>query len=667
MKKEGSVAVLSLLYVFLLSVSAVGQSFSEARREFRNAFQTTDRGRQKKAIKTLGATGEKKAFQLIGRKMEQLARQLLNVETKYVLAKRKKEHGRAFNASDKEKSVINHYNSGNWKNVGSVIRAGGTTLARHAPDEWLVSFVREHGMRNPDVSSMLLIMKGRLLKPLVPMSSESSLDVLLNVFGNAQKLAEKNRQKKRRYDRKVYSIPQKTKWKNKEAGKLLLKRLPYTLKGSILDVLYRQTYQFLSNIEQQERVETLVEKGLSSKNWAVRAVSAYALGAQSDPFSGKGLVERLKKESNFKVRIELLKAIARRNRQSAEDLVQNFIKGTKMPVQYVAVHALSRIGTVKSVPVLIDRLDELDSGRIEREIIESLEYMTGKAFGHRIVQWRMWWKRNKDKGLKPPAKRDENLAKVKQKDKQDQADAGGDQTRAMFYDKPIVSNRVLFVVDASKSMQSDATYTGGDAGGQGNNDQGPQVPDLPDNPTKMEVAKYELMKSIKALRKNQLFNIIFFAGYETIWYRKSLLPGKPKVKAKAFRFIQNVEMRYATAIFDAMELGFMVGDVGGQPMTDEVVRTGPGKVGPDTIYLATDGQPYFGQYDLTKKNAPLFNDFYQKMNRMNQFRLMKIHGIQIGGDGSFLKSLVEETNYYPNGKKRPTWWIRPGTFKNVTK
>jgi len=612
---------------------------------------------------------------MIGARMKNIAGQVLTLRKQLVVARRKKSHrersdkwGVNFNLSDREKRLVSSQGQQQIDGLESVLQAAGRALRSHASNDWIRSFVRMHGARQPELHALLMLMQTKLLRPLPKMNSKTSLELFFTVFQQVTRKGDRLQSQKRRLDRKIYSIPQSTKYSNKRAAKLTVRRLPHVLNVSVTDALYRQAYRFLSELQSQERVKILVNQGLQSEIRSVRALSAHALGSQSDSFSGDALVNQLEREQAHQVQIELVKAIGRRNLQSAEDAVQSMIKGTKMPVQYAAVHVLSRIGTMKSVPVLIDRLEDVSGGRITREIIDSLEYMTGQTFGRRLIGWRDWWKKNRGNGLKPPAQRDQNLARVKKKKNRDkkQGNAAAGQTRAIFYETPIDSNRVLFVVDASKSMHRDAKYTRDDNDKPRNKD-GPSVPNLPDNPTKMQVAKYELMRSINALQKKQLFNIVFFAGYETIWYQKSLLPAKSNVKRKAFRFIQKVEMRYATAIFDALDLGFMVGEVGGQPMSKEVVQTGPGKIGPDTIYLVTDGKPAYGQYDNEGLNAPVYNTFIEKLNKMNQFRLMKIHGIMAGEGGGFLKRITNETLYYPDGKQRPEWWIRPGSYTNVTK
>jgi len=644
---------------------ADGQSFSDARRDFRRAFSGNNAGEQKKAVRKLAATEKEDAFRMIGNKLAGIAERLYEIKKIHVTAHRKKKHKVNLSLDKKEEQVLSLKTSGRIKSLRGVFKAGAGALRDHAPAEWLTSFVRKHGLQKRRLQSLFLIMKGKLVTALAPPGSRDAVKSLLRIHARVEKRSDRIRSEKKKLDRKIYSLPHTTKFKqNKEAAGLTTRRLRYVMKASILDAHRKQIYTTLAEVTSDGGVEALINTGLTARTPGVRAVAAYGLGARGDADSRTALVKRLKKEPSPDVKIELLKAIGRRGVQGAVDVVKNQLKGTRMPVQYATAHVLSRIGTMDTVPVLIDRLEKVKNGRIAAELVDSLEYMTGQSHGHQVMNWRRWWQKNKDSSLKPPGQRRANLRKVqKKKEQNDDPDRDRPGTRAIFYDTPIESNRVLFVVDASLSMDNPTNSESESIPAGLRKKPGPKIPDLSDDPTKMEMAKRELMKAIKGLREGQMFNIVFFAGYETVWNPRRLLPATPELKSKAFQFIQPAKMEWATDIFGALELGYLIGESGTQPVDKQYIRTGARGVGPDSMYLVTDGKPAFGQYDPSR-NLPVYNTFIEKLNRLNQFRLMKIHGIHIGESGStFLKKIVERTLYYPNGNDRPDWWIRPGTFK----
>lgn len=648
------VAVLHLFVIILLSLSVVrpgyGESFEDAKDQFQSAFSSGDYSQQRKSITTLGQYDKKEAFDLIKREMLNLGQRLWKIENAFKDIDRRSLDQKSW--TDRQKQAFQIHDSGQLKKIRQVFRTGTEQLKQSAKPEWIFTFVKRLGMDQVSLSSLYVLMKGKLLVPLAEISNRHAHKLLLDVLRKTEMIRKQFKQQKRQLNNKINSYSHEKSLKKMQLRKPALERRGITRRISILDVLRRQVYNNLSKLDGEEAVNTLVEYGLKSDHFQVRAASAYALGFQKDTRSRNALIGLLKNEKRYQVQIELLRAIGKRAIQSAENEVQPFLEQHRIPVQYAAAHVLGRIGTLESTDLLIKRMEELKSGRLYHEIVDSLSYMTGQTFGADTEAWRKWYQKHQDDSLAPPTKRQ----------LPDEARRGHDlkgKSSTEFYGMPLTSNNVMFVVDASLSMDDTANYTGSSAGFDPGGS-GPKIPTLPENPSRMNVARNQLMKAIKGLKRNQMFNIIFFAGFNTVWNKQRMVPATPQKKKEAFSFIKNAGTEWATVIYEAIELGFDFGTVGPIPVGEQQpLNAQMTKLAPDTIILVSDGKPAYGQYDMRNETGTMYNNLFQRVNKMNQFRLLKMYAVSIGNK-EFFQKFLNRTMYYPDPKQRPEWWIQPG-------
>ncbi len=633
-----------------LSVEAAGQSYEEVKRRFQKSFSSSSIDRQLRDLRELGKFDRKEAFDLIEKEMSKIAVRLWNIESTFRHIDR--QWGKEHQWSDAQKQAIQIHKSGQLDELKEVYKTGAQQLRNPGKPEWLLSLVHRWGRKSTKIHTMYGLMKGKLLQPLKKIKTGEATRLLLDVLRQAERFRTHIKQKKSKINQELYSYSHEKNLKHDHLRRPFYKRNRITLRISVMDVLRRRIYRHLSNVTGDESIQVLVEYGLNSPSPQVRAAAAYGIGFKKDSRSKNVLVEQLKNEENYRVQIELLKAIGRRGIQSAEDVVQPFLARHRTPVQYAAAHVLGRIGTMDSMSALIDRMEEVKSGRLFHEIVYSLSFMSGKAIEPKTGEWRSWWKDNKENALNPPSKR--RLPKEIREENQPNR-----KSSTEFYGVSLTSNNIMFVVDASLSMGNAADYTGTRAGFRPSGP-GPRVPPLPEEPTKWDVAKNQLMKAIKGLEANQLFNITFFAGFVSTWSKNQMVPATPENKRKAFKFIKNAKLEWATVIYEALEYGFNFGHVGKTPIGEQKQLTSRmAQMAPDTSILLSDGAPALGQYDQREKSGAMFNNIFQKVNQLNQFRLMKISAISLGRK-KFFQKLVNRSIYYPVSKKRPEWWIQPG-------
>lgn len=224
-------------------------------------------------------------------------------------------------------------------------------------------------------------------------------------------------------------------------------------------------------------------------------------------------------------------------------------------VRVAAVAGLERLWTSEAIDALVERFNKED-GRLILDIVLALQRMTGKSLGYDPKNWTAWWDVQRDRfGM--PEKPDPNAGALPAKE-------GG--TRASFFNIPIFSRRIVFVIDCSGSMKNeDEIYEG---------------------KRKIDVALEELSKAVGGLSRDARFNVIMLSTEATAQKVRSLaprlVPATPgnRIKAidlvrKAWRKLENIK-RGRGDIYDA------VAEAMADPDTDTVVLLTDGK--------ATDGR-----------------------------------------------------------------------------
>ncbi len=188
-----------------------------------------------------------------------------------------------------------------------------------------------------------------------------------------------------------------------------------------------------------------------------------------------------------------------------------------------------------------------------------------------------------------------------------------------FYGLRILSNRVLFVVDVSLSMEEPAQ-------------KGSALADeVASKRTKLEVAKSEMTRVIRTLPDDTLFGMVFFSVTEQVWDDGMVLMNSANRK-KALKWVEDLKPKEATNIYDALETAFEIGT------PKSPVRAAGA---PDTIYFLSDGAPTAGKYlkpDIIREHV----------RRWNKTRGVKLHVVGVGADHDilFCRSLAEENGGY---------------------
>lgn len=370
-----------------------------------------------------------------------------------------------------------------------------------------------------------------------------------------------------------------------------------------------------------------------------RAAAAEALGRVKRPEAGAALVQRLKAEKEPVVRLALLDALAARGEGSAEALEAEAAQLADGFPQIViaAARALQASKSPDAIPPLLKALEKAEM-RVKEEINLALVGLTGVDKHGDPGAWAHWWKANEE------AVR----ARTYRAPKGEQA--GGNQVvgGTTFYGIPLKSDRIVFVIDYSNSMHRPAKWVppskdvatlGGAA-----RDLAASIR-LPDNPTKVDVARFELKKALATLPDGVKFNIVFFN--HTVWPfspRRMEVLGRD-TRQRAFEFIDQTGLILGTDIYEALKAAFGYAGVtgGGLTLTKSDV---------DTIVFLSDGLPWL-RPDVRDKGVADPEKILREVREWNKRPKVVIHTIQIsadtggekkpGGKGqAFMQRLAEE-------------------------
>ena len=371
---------------------------------------------------------------------------------------------------------------------------------------------------------------------------------------------------------------------------------------------------------------TSLEATLRDRDSVVREAAAAALGAAGHRGSAPVVAAALRREAAPEVRGALLLALDRlapdeaaaearripgRERDGPPAVAALRVLGLRDPpgaaragavlLEHPAWEARSEAAAALAahgsggadVEALIRALGREKRMRVREAIGAALERLTGAPFGEDLDRWNRWWKEKRE-GWTP---RTAPTAEARP--------PGDGDTVARFYDIPIDGDRVVFVLDTSKSMLDPAR--------------------LGEKATKMEVAISHFAKTLADIRPGVGINVVAF-GTEVDAWRPRCAEAGPSSKYEALRFMQKHPLEGRTNIFDGLALA----------MSDREV---------DSVFLMTDGAPTAGE-ETTRTGI------LRGLAHLRRWRPVRIHCVEVGAGntGSRWKGFLAEVAAAAGGK-----------------
>lgn len=258
----------------------------------------------------------------------------------------------------------------------------------------------------------------------------------------------------------------------------------------------------------------------------------------------------------------------------------------KWQVRLAAVETLGALRAREGVLPLIERLDGEEERRVRDTIARVLFELTGVNCSDNLKTWRLWWTENGKTFAVP----DEVPVLP---------DRSAGRTSAGFYGIPIVSERIVFLIDQSGSMSAI----------------GEQKEHYAEKSlNRLEVAVRETLGALAKLGDRAKVNVILFHSTIHPWEEqmKRLGPNRKKLKSK----LESQRPMGGTNIYDGLELALRMKDV-------------------DTIFLLSDGSPGQGKFVATP-------DILRAIRRENQTRRIAIHCVAVGMDSELLRKLAAQ-------------------------
>ena len=351
--------------------------------------------------------------------------------------------------------------------------------------------------------------------------------------------------------------------------------------------------------------------GLSAPDPSLRAAAVRV----SDDLEAVKRAAREDKHEN--VRAEALLALLRFKVSAIKDAVIAALGDPAWRVRALAVAICVRARLVEAAGPLIDALGK-EQGRLRKDIDDALFALTGVRMYGDLDLWKKWWAANRER----IARKARELAAAGEYDKPPGGleAAGleeGDESKrkggtSAFYGIRTLSKRIVFVVDISRSMQDPAHAKPAATTGR-KKDRYP----APGGGSKLDIAKWQLHRAIEGLPKGAVFGVVVYSESYAVW-EDELVAATPRNKKKAHKFVEGLKGNGTTNIADSLDKA--------------------SELGPDTIFLLSDGDPNRGR--LSDLDA-LLEEFLERNVRAR----IVLHSVGIGeaAGSTFLKQLARRT------------------------
>lgn len=293
-----------------------------------------------------------------------------------------------------------------------------------------------------------------------------------------------------------------------------------------------------------------------------------------------GALEAAARDAAVEPRIAALESAGERGPDAVVRVAAPLLDDREWPVRAAALAVLEECWDKRAVGMLIARLP-LEDGRLRLDIVTALERMTGKAIGFDARSWTAWWEANRE-GFSMPGKGRRVVPQG--------------ETRASFMNLPLLSRRIVFVIDFSGSMKSEDEVQKGRR--------------------KIDVAFEELEKALSGLTDEARVNVIALSTEATARKRRRLLPA-PAAMTPANRRCVLDALRAAWRSLETVERGR--GDI-----YDAVVEAFDEG---DTVILLSDGKPTYGTY-LDREHIE------EALTEIHRYRRVTVHTVLTGRKGT---------------------------------
>lgn len=355
------------------------------------------------------------------------------------------------------------------------------------------------------------------------------------------------------------------------------------------------------------------------------------LASMSSDDAKDAMLKSVEKKGSPLVKLLIVDAMEKRSDEFPEKVLSAALAAKQGEIQRAAIMVIAKKKIRPTCGAMIDllgRLEKKEGDGLNANLIrKTLHDLTHESF-ETAEDWGKYWASNTEGN----------------------AEAGGEKgtkrrKRPTFYGSEILSNRVVFVIDTSLSMDEGAMKRqGARVYAEG---QGPKMePAGPD--TRIERAKAQLSRVVSELPKGSKFGIVAYSApkpgqtklpkgkfppeinkfhWLRVWKQK-LAPVNKKSVGSALKFVQRLYADGLTYTLRGIEAAFEVPEV-------------------DTIVLLSDGAP--NDIDANSHQPLKVPEILAEVSKLNRKRRLVINtfgilppGQSTGNLAKFLKDLAEQ-------------------------
>jgi len=300
-----------------------------------------------------------------------------------------------------------------------------------------------------------------------------------------------------------------------------------------------------------------------------------------------------------------------------------------------------------SVDALMDSLNR-EKGGMQQDVMFALKEVSGKDFGFDPQAWWAWYQEFRKGG-----------------DKKGETNS---RPGSRPYGVPTYSRQVVYIIDTSKSMEEEIEKEEIDKIRQpitGKDRDKPEEEKDPDTDwdtvkTRLDLARAELIRTIRRLQDDSWFTVICYSTKVTVW-KPELVQASKAVKDEAIAMLKGLKTTQLTNIYGALDEAFKVAEAAIKASEEAAAKakegkpskTGKNKSGtreeepefrvPDTIYFLSDGFATTGEFKgpdiqgaATPEQAAKYHEAMTKMleriKERNEKARMRINVIGVGKD-----------------------------------
>jgi len=301
------------------------------------------------------------------------------------------------------------------------------------------------------------------------------------------------------------------------------------------------------------------------------------------------------------VRNSAVEALGRTHDASYLPTLIQALDNASWTTRLAAARALAELHLAAGVGAVCERIGR-EEGRMVSDLADILWQLTAQPFRADGAQWKRWWDKE---GANFHFPTPEELLKRQQErnlreEKQVSKSFRGVKVDSRFFGLRILSHHVAFVIDISGSM----------------NEKLPTGLRTEQVPSRIEVARKELLACLEALEAGTRFNILPFSNAVTPW-KEAAVECTEATFGEAKEFVTALGALGGTNIYDGLHQAFL----------DESV---------DTIFFLSDGEPSVGEVV-----DPV--GIREAVKGWNQERGVIIHTISIGDRFPLLEWLAADS------------------------